>query len=465
VVVVALTVVVVVVALVVLVVLCRLRSDDDNAREVALVVVVVVRGTAVVVVDFQRVVANARRPEVAPTRASSATTMIAIGASVSTRRFLEYEPRIRVAAAFPLDVVLAFAATLRRWRALLVGSTKSPRGLRSGPAFCPGASTIRPMAGRRARTGKWKPVLGLFFLAPVVAELVGSGNVPTILFLNPAIFLLFALLYGPPALVLRELLVRGRIGWPGALLFGFAFGALDEGIVADSWFKPRALHMTASQLGRVGHVNWNLVANLTVFHTFVSMFVSIALAELIFRDFAYQPWLRKRGIFFCAAISLFVAVGDLSTRAHGKPRIVPDHPQRVATLWVIFAVIAVALVLPRWRIPVSQHNVPRPQRVFAIGFVWFATYLFTFFGLTKLAPPLVPIVALALWTSAVVAVLWWAGSTHWTARHTLLLCAGVLAPSMVLTSWRIVVLQPVSSALFVWLLVRLDRRLRAPSPG
>jgi hypothetical protein len=321
------------------------------------------------------------------------------------------------------------------------------------------------MAGPQARSRRWKPILGLAFLTPVVAELVGSGNVPTLLFLNPLIALLFCLLYGPPALLLRELLVRGRIGWPSALVLGFAFGALNEGIVADSWFKPNALHMTARELGRVGHTNWNLVANLTVFHTFVSMFIPIALAELWFRQHSGGPWLRRRGIIVCCLITLFVALGDLSTRSHGKTRVVPDHPERVATLFVILFAVVAALVLPRWRIPRSQHRVPSSRRAFWIGFVWFAAYLFSFFGLVRIAPQVVPIVALALWTTAVVALLWWTGSTNWTRRHTLLLCAGVLAPSMVLTSWRIVVLQPVSSGLFVWWLVRLDRRLRAASPG
>jgi hypothetical protein len=84
-----------------------------------------------------------------------------------------------------------------------------------------------------------------------------------------------------------------------------------------------------------------------------------------------------------------------------------------------------------------------------------------FFGLVRLAPAVVPVVAAVLWIAAVAGLLWWGGSRNWTRRQTLLLCAGVLAPSMLLTSVRVVVLQPVSSALFVWLLVRLDRRLRA----
>ena len=317
--------------------------------------------------------------------------------------------------------------------------------------------------GERARG--LKPIFGLFVLAPVVAELVGSGNLPTLLFLNPLIAFLFCLLYGPPALLLRELWVRGRVGWPAMLVLGFAFGAFDEGVVADTWFKPKALHLTASELGRVGQVNWNLVANLTVFHTFVSMFISIALAELFFSKRAGQPWLRRRGIIVCTLVPVFIALGDLSTRKNGKTRIVADHAERVATFFVILLAVAIALSLPRWRLPVTRHRVPTVRHAFWIGFSWFVVYLFAFFGLIRIAPRAVPIVALALWMTAVVVVLWCAGSLHWTRRHTLLLCAGVLAPSMLLTSWRIVVLQPVSSGLFVWWLVRIDRRLRPVTPS
>jgi len=305
----------------------------------------------------------------------------------------------------------------------------------------------------------------LFLLAPVVAELVGSGNVPTLLFLNPLVALLFGLLYGPPALLMRELWVRGRLGWPSMLLLGFAFGALNEGIVADTWFKPRALRLDATELGRVGHVNWNLVASLSVFHIFVSMLVSIALAELWFHERAGQPWLRRRGVIGCAVIPLLIAIGELSTRKDGKLQVVPDRPERLATLFVILFAVVVALGLPRWRLPASSRRVPSAPNAFWVGFGWFVAYLFSFFGLVRVASRTVPIAAAMLLVSAVVLLLRWAGSSRWTRRHTLLLCAGVLAPSMALTSWRVAVLQPVSSALFVWWLVRLDRRLLAVTPG
>jgi hypothetical protein len=321
------------------------------------------------------------------------------------------------------------------------------------------------MSRGRTRSGDWKPVVGLLFLAPVVGELVGSGNVPTLLFLNPVVAFFFCMLYGPPALLMRELWVRRRVGWPGMLLLGFAFGALNEGIVAASWFKPDALDRTAHELGRVGHVNWNLVSMLTVFHTFVSMFVSIALAQLWFRSRAHEPWLRRRGLLLWPLVPLLIALGELSTGGKRHPRVVVFRPERAYTLLVIAVAVLVALALPRWRGLRSTRRVPTPRRAFWAGFGWFAAYLFTFFGMTKLAAGSVPVLAVVLWATAVALLLSWTGSGRWTARHTLLLCAGVVAPSMLLTSWRIVVLQPVSSALFVWWLVHLDRRLRAAAPG
>jgi hypothetical protein len=310
------------------------------------------------------------------------------------------------------------------------------------------------MAGRR-----WAPIAALAFLSPVVAELVASGNLPTVLFLNPLIALLFCAIYGPAALLLRELWVRGRAGWPGMLVLGAAYAAFNEGIIANTWFEPGALDMTARELGRHGSVNWNLVTLLIIFHTFLSMFVPIALAELSFPERAGRPWLERRGLVVCTAIATLLAIGSIASR---EDHLVRDRPERTVTLvLIVLAVVAVVFVVPRSRIPTTLRRVPRVRSLFWVGFAWFAVYLFCFFGLTRLAPAVVPFAALAIWGTAVALLLRWTGSRQWTKRHTLLLCAGVVAPSMILTSWRIIVLQPVSSALFVYFLVRLDRRLRA----
>jgi hypothetical protein len=198
---------------------------------------------------------------------------------------------------------------------------------------------------------------------------------------------------------------------------------------------------------------------LTVFHTFVSMFISIALAELWFSARAGRPWLKPWGIAVCAVVPLLIALGNLSTKDHNG-KVVLNHSERVITFVVMLLAVALALVLPRWRIPRSEHAVPTIKTCFSLAFAWFVVYLFSFFGLVRIAPHLVPLAAFALWAVAIWAVLWWTGSSAWTKRHTLWLCVGVLAPSMLLTSVRIIFLQPVASGIFIWLVVRLDRRLR-----
>jgi hypothetical protein len=308
------------------------------------------------------------------------------------------------------------------------------------------------------------PVLGLFVLAPAVAETIGSGNLPALLLVNPAILLLFGCIYGAPALLIRELWVRGRVGWPGMLMLGFAFGAFDEGIIANTWFEPDALDFGTAQLGRAANVNWNLVAYLTVFHTFVSMFTAIALAEVFFARWSGTQWLRRRGMIACTLIALLLAVGSLSGR-RDDASLVAAHGARVRTFWIIVASVIVALLLARRRISATERVSPTVRRVFAAGFVWSAAYLACFFALTRAVPRVAWVAALGLGAVATGAVLRWVGSSAWTRRHTLLLCTGALAPAMVLTSVRITALQPLSSALFVWLVVRTDRRLRAAAPG
>ena len=56
-----------------------------------------------------------------------------------------------------------------------------------------------------------RPALALFFLAPMVGELL-SGSAPPAEFFNPFTLLLLAALYGSGAVLIRELRVRWGTG-------------------------------------------------------------------------------------------------------------------------------------------------------------------------------------------------------------------------------------------------------------
>ena len=78
------------------------------------------------------------------------------------------------------------------------------------------------------------PALGLFFLAPLVAEyLLGDISIRH-LWAMPIV----APMYGGGAVFMRELARRAGRGWPTMLLLGLAYGLLEAGLLDQSLFNP-----------------------------------------------------------------------------------------------------------------------------------------------------------------------------------------------------------------------------------
>ena len=92
---------------------------------------------------------------------------------------------------------------------------------------------------RQPQTNSVKPAIGLFFLAPLVAEFL-LGNLP--IKLLPALAML-APMYGGGALLIRETVRRLGRGWPSLLLLGLAYGILEEALATQSLFNPDYLGM------------------------------------------------------------------------------------------------------------------------------------------------------------------------------------------------------------------------------
>jgi len=88
-----------------------------------------------------------------------------------------------------------------------------------------------------SKTRSWKPVLTLFFLSPIVGELL-SGSTPLPHFLNPLTLFFLTGLYGSGAIIVREAVKRWGKGWASVLLLGAAYGVLEEGVMVKSFFDP-----------------------------------------------------------------------------------------------------------------------------------------------------------------------------------------------------------------------------------
>lgn len=163
--------------------------------------------------------------------------------------------------------------------------------------------------------GGWKPACCLLLLAPIAGELITSSAPPFVFFI-PWVFVLFALLYGCGAILVRELAVRWGSGWTGILLLGAAYGILEEGLGAKSFFDPhwRALGPLGTH-GRWLGVNWVWTLGLILFHSGFCMGWSILAASLPFPQHRNSPWLSRKaltgvGIAYGFVLLLFFQKGN-----------------------------------------------------------------------------------------------------------------------------------------------------------
>lgn len=344
----------------------------------------------------------------------------------------------------------------------------------------------RPVTAPRERS--WWYAALLLVLAPFVAETVASSNTPVVVF--PVVLPLYLVVYGCPALLLRELWVRGRIRMPRLLLFGLAYTAFNEGVVAATWFKlapatGKVLVFTAAQAGHVAGVNWAVAVNLVVFHTVFSLMAPITvvqgLAAARGRGADRRPWVGRPGAIACIVLIVLVLVGSLTPQATQRVCAGPASATCTSGRAGAAALIVVIAVLVAF-LPVARPTAAAPDdvatrldrgqsekgrwravRLIAAGCAFGIAFLLSFFGLPLFGQPTLAVVTglLLLVPVALVGAPWCRLQRH-RERGDLLLVLGALLPGMALSfaAWRVG--QPVAALIAAALMVFLIRRLSQP---
>jgi hypothetical protein len=188
-----------------------------------------------------------------------------------------------------------------------------------------------------ASVRKRAPALILFFLSPAVGELL-SGSSPPAEFFRPLTLLLLGALYGGGALLIRELKIRWRKGWPTVLLLGAAYGLIEEGLMVKSFFDPNWVDLgPLASYGRWAGVNWVWALELTLFHAVFSISVPIFLAEHLFPDRSREPWIGRRTAIMLAVLF----VGDVLL---GLFALTPYRPPLIPYALTILCVLALTWI-------------------------------------------------------------------------------------------------------------------------
>lgn len=153
-----------------------------------------------------------------------------------------------------------------------------------------------------------KPILILFILSPLIAELL-FGSTPA----SRSFQLIFeAFFYGSAVLLIREFARRNNLGWTSIIVLGIAFGIIEECLLLQSAFNPNFLGNDLS-FGRALGVNWVWAEYIIGYHATWSITIPILITELIFPGKSSEPWLNKTGIGIMAIIYLFSSVAFYST--------------------------------------------------------------------------------------------------------------------------------------------------------
>jgi hypothetical protein len=265
----------------------------------------------------------------------------------------------------------------------------------------------------------WLPAVGLFFVAPLVAEFL-LGNLS--LKLLPALIVL-APMYGGGALLIREMVRGKQRGWRSILLLGAAYTLIEEGFVTQSLFNPDYLRMHMHLLDHAWIPALGIGAWWTLFmfnvHTFWSIAVSIALVEAVVPARATMPWLGAIGKSVVAV--LFLA--GLAANFHftiNQDHFFASQVQFLSTGVICLLLIVSAFLLPSQTPRRASGPVPHPWLTGAVAFILGLAVLLIPSGWNWRAVTAMLFVDF-LFLSLMLAL---SGRTQWTPLHQLSLAAG-----------------------------------------
>jgi len=294
---------------------------------------------------------------------------------------------------------------------------------------------------------RYPPVLVLFFMAPLLAEvLLGATPLSRL-----GGLVVVAPFYGGGAILIRELVRRRGLGWGRIALLGAAYAIVEEGLALQSMFNPNLFNAGILGGNWLG-VNWVWVEWTLGYHIIWSISIPILLTELLFPARRAEPWLGRTGL---VIVGVVYAISALALAAIFRLVVAPDFraavPLLVGAALVAMALVALALA---WPAKPSVTPAPGPAREapspWLVGLVTFlaATAWFVLLDLPHVLRSgplvLVPLLAEVALAAGVVALLRrWARGRGWTDMHRLALAGGALPVSMLVGFFAVTAGNPI----------------------
>jgi hypothetical protein len=277
----------------------------------------------------------------------------------------------------------------------------------------------------------------LLLFPAVIAELLfGAIRITTLFALIPATGA-----WGCGALLIRDLVRRGKRGWVSIGLLAAALALAEECVIQQTSFAPLVGVNPDHAYGRALGVNWVYFLWAVGYESVWAVVIPILLTELLFSNRREDPWLRRRGliitalVFLCASFAAWYFWTQVFV-----PQFFPESVYTVPLAHTAAACAAIALLVASALGARSVHQFRAPQSVqrpwlvgtagFVVGTLWFMLVLLAY-GAAPAVPPAIPLVSgVAIGSASLVAVRRWNERCGWGDVSVLALIMGMITASM-----------------------------------
>lgn len=283
------------------------------------------------------------------------------------------------------------------------------------------------------------PAIGLYFLAPLVAEFL-LGDIPIISGVGLVALLGSSLLYGSGAVLIREVVRRAGYGWPTIITFALAYGVIEESFATLSLFNPHYAGWHQLDYGYIPTLGIGLPWTLFVLglHMIWSISVPIAMMETLAGSRRTMPWVGKIGLAVLAILFVATVIIGFTTSTHADG-FVASIPQFIGAGIAVIIIVTIGILLGRHR-AVSRtdttRNAPSPWLVgivsLAAGAIFMLIYAADPRGLSpwlaniNLPPWLAVVLYLVMYAGVAALVNFWSRLNGWSDAHRLALAGGAL---------------------------------------
>jgi hypothetical protein len=282
------------------------------------------------------------------------------------------------------------------------------------------------------KTYHFAPALVLIVLAPTIAEILlgdllfNANFAPTLL--------IYVLLYGSGALLVREVARRLHLGWPSIIVLALAYGVVEEGLLLQTVFNQHFPGLEAQEAyGRAMGVSWFWLIGVLAIHGVWSITLPILVTERLFPSLAGRPWLGRLGLSLDAIVYILTGLVMFRFFTIFTHFSASSIALLLTTLGVVVLVWLALAVVPRMKAVPRGKSVPAPFLVgmiaFLAGVLFFGIQLF--FPMVPTIPPLLPMLLYGILYAVVVMLIWhWSATSGWTPQYQLALAAGALLTYM-----------------------------------